>query len=185
MSNLEFLRQPAHLAAPQLLGWQLYKKMSTGELVGGVINEVEAYCQDDAASHCFGGLPTARTAPMFKSAGHTYVYFTYGMHHCFNIVTGPEGRGEGVLIRSLLPNQGLDFMAQNRRTSQNLANGPAKLCQALGITLSDRGKLLNHSDLVLLPPISAIESITTTPRIGIKKDTHRMWRFVSSSAKDN
>ncbi|NLB28899.1 MAG: DNA-3-methyladenine glycosylase [Clostridiales bacterium] len=178
MAELEFLNKPSHIAAPRLLGYRLLKKAPSGELAGGTINEVEAYSEDDAASHCFGGKPTARTAPMFLRAGHVYVYFTYGLHHCFNIVTGPEGRGEGILIRSLIPEEGLDIMRENRKREKGLTDGPGKLCQALGITLEDRGKLLNQSDIMLLPPVMKVKSIKSTARIGIKKDTHRRWRFV-------
>ena len=179
MTNLDFLKQSSDRVAPRLLGYRLYKKLPSGQLVGGVIIETEAYHENDAASHCFGGKPTARTAPMFNFAGHTYVYFTYGMHYCFNIVTGPKGRGEGVLIRALLPDQGLDVMAENRKVNKNLTDGPAKLCHALGITMEDRNKLLNSSDILLLSPNLQIKSIKTTTRIGIKKDTHRLWRFVA------
>jgi DNA-3-methyladenine glycosylase len=181
MTDLDFLANPSDEVAPQLLGCRLYKKLPSGQLVGGAIIETEAYAEYDAASHCFGGKPTARTAPMFDSAGHTYVYFTYGMHHCMNIVTGEKGRGEAVLIRALLPDKGIDAIIKNRKTDQNLANGPAKLCQALGITLKDTHKLLNSSDIILLPPDPdlKIKSIQTTTRIGIKKDTHRLWRFLA------
>lgn len=184
MSNLDFLSKPSHIVAPELLGYRLYKRLSSGQLIGGVINETEAYSEDDAASHCFGGKPTDRTAPMFLSAGHTYVYFTYGMHHCLNIVTGPAGRGEGVLIRSLIPDEGIETISERRKTNKNLTNGPAKLTQALGITLADRAKQLNNSDIMLLPPKTIPKNIIATPRIGIKKDTHRLWRFVACADAD-
>jgi DNA-3-methyladenine glycosylase len=118
---------------------------------------------------------------MFGPAGHAYVYFTYGMHYCMNVVTGLHGHGSAVLIRALEPLEGEDVMSLNRRgiTGKNVTDGPAKLCQALRIN-----KQLNAHDLrqpplqlVIKPQLKPTEIIQTT-RIGISHDTHRPWRFL-------
>jgi DNA-3-methyladenine glycosylase len=169
-------------AARQLIGWQLYTVEPDGTKVGGTIIETEAYTQNDAASHTFGGQ-TARNGIMFNAAGHIYVYFTYGMHWCFNIVTGQVGQGEAVLVRALAPKEGIGIMRDRRKNVNDalLTNGPAKLCQALAITGQDNGALVNTGRFLLQPP-SRTHKITTTPRIGIKKDTQRLWRFVTSDS---
>src|SRR5690349_20444206 len=100
--------------AKNLLGWELVHHTPVGD-IGGIIIETEAYRQDDEASHSFRGK-TKRSAPMFKEAGCIYMYFIYGMHWCINIVTGPKGQGEAVLIRALRPTRGLDLMKQYRKT---------------------------------------------------------------------
>ena len=111
-------------AAKNLLGWTLIHLLPEGD-IGGIIIETEAYAEDDEASHSFRGV-TKRTFPMFEEAGTLYMYFIYGMHWCFNIVTGTKGHGEAVLIRALMPTIGLDLMQQNRITKDinRLTNGP-------------------------------------------------------------
>jgi DNA-3-methyladenine glycosylase len=165
--------------APKLLGCLLVRELEDGTRVSGRIVETEAYHQSDAASHSYKGK-TPRTEIMFGPPGFAYVYLTYGMHYCVNVVTGPEGEGSAVLIRAIEPVEGIERMSANRgglETSQ-LTNGPAKLCQALQID-----KQLNGHDLHTLPlqlrvqpPVDASEIVTTT-RIGITKDAHRPWRF--------
>src|SRR3569833_1477194 len=180
-----FLKLPSIEVAPKLLGWYLCRQTKQG-LVKINIVETEAYHQDDPASHSFRGL-TKRTAPMFEEGGHIYVYFTYGMHYCLNIVTGPPGRGEAVLIRAGEPIEGVEIMQASRgiKDHKNLANGPGKLAQALGIFdtfLS--GTLLNKSSIFLEAPEQKVteKDITTGPRIGISKAVEVDARFY---IKDN
>ena len=179
MDDLSFLEQDAVAVARQLLGWRFYRQDASG-LVGGVIIETEAYTEDDAASHTFNGQ-TNRNKVMFGSAGHLYVYFTYGMHYCVNIVAGHEGRGEGVLLRALVPDQGIDIISQRRHSQPDnmLVNGPAKLCQALNIGRDDNGKAVNQGEFLLLPPDKPIFNVQATERIGIKKNTSYNWRFIA------
>jgi len=172
-------------AAPQLLGWVLCRRLPEG-VVKLKIVETEAYHQDDPASHSFRGQ-TARTAPMFRVGGHLYVYFTYGRHYALNIVTGPAGRGEAVLLRAAEPLESIEIMQQNRKLTdvKKLAAGPGRLAQAIGIndtTLT--GKLLDLLSIYLEPPKKSVRSneIIVSPRIGITKAAHQPWRFY---LKDN
>jgi DNA-3-methyladenine glycosylase len=168
----------ASSAAQRLLGCILEREID-GEVVRVKIVETEAYDQTDAASHSYNGK-TARTEIMFGPAGHAYVYFTYGMHYCFNIVAGEDGYGAGALIRAVEPLSGTHVMEQRRagRTGVDVTNGPAKLCQALAID-----KQLNGHDLLqwplrlILQPRLPKPDIVTTTRIGISKAKDVLWRF--------
>lgn len=173
------LSGPAEKVAPRLLGSHLILALRNGEKLVSRIVETEAYDQSDAASHSYKGR-TPRTDVMFGPAGHLYVYFTYGMHYCCNVVTGPEGHGSAVLLRAVEPLEGLDTMTQNRhgRSGIDLTNGPAKLCQAYGIDRSWNGHDLNQDPLQLLlqeamPPAK----ITQTTRIGITQAKDVRWRW--------
>jgi DNA-3-methyladenine glycosylase len=183
-------------AAPLLLGCYLSREID-GRKIKVKIVETEAYHQDDPASHSFRGV-TARTAPMFESGGRLYIYFTYGMHYAINIVTGPAGVGEGVLIRAAEPVEGVNIMMENRGITdiKNLTNGPGKLAQAMGIKdTSLSGKILNP-DRKLLNKLSNSngaskyadmwledgevvkrEDIVAGPRIGIRQAREQPWRF--------
>lgn len=165
----------ALIAARSLLGWKLVHD-SPGGRTAGYIVETEAYDMDDPASHSFGGLK-GRNAPMYESAGTIYVYFTYGMHFCVNIVTGPKGHGQAVLIRSLEPVEGIGLMQRRRGTEdeRNLTNGPAKLAQAMGITKELNGLTLGE-ELRLEPGIEVHEIVQAT-RVGISKAVDQPWRF--------
>lgn len=148
--------------------------------------ETEAYHQEDPASHSFRGV-TPRTAPMFEAGGRLYVYFTYGMHYCLNIVVGPKGVGEAVLIRAAEPLEGIDIMQCNRGLADidNLTNGPGKLAQAFGVAdTSLSGKTLNKSSIWLEAPDWLIDpgDIVTRPRVGIRQAIDLPWRFY---LKDN
>ena len=163
--------------ARNLLGWELVHHTPVGD-VGGIIIETEAYRQDDAASHSFRGV-TKRTAPMFEEAGHIYMYFIYGMHWCMNIVTGPAGHGEAILIRALNPTRGIELMKQYRKTDveSRLTNGPGSLVQALAIPPTYSGLKIEDTLLELVPPKKTIKNIQSSVRVGIKKATDKPWRF--------
>ena len=160
----------------------LNKLLVRGERVGRIV-EVEAYRgEDDPASHAYRGR-TARNATMFGPPGLLYVYFTYGLHWCANVVCGTEGQARAVLVRALAPLAGLEEMGVARpaaRTERDLANGPAKLCQALGVTgdldgadlvTVDRGIAL--ADDGVAPPGRPASG----PRVGIRVAAERPWRL--------
>ena len=171
--------------APILLNKVLAVDLGGGDLRSGRIVEVEAYGgTDDAASHAARG-PTPRNAPMFARAGTVYVYFTYGMHWCANIVTGPPGDAQAVLLRAVVPLTGLDAIRAARpraRRERDLADGPAKLCQALGIGAWANGVDLGRrgaapSITLLDDGVAPPAEPTTGPRIGISVATDTPWRF--------
>jgi DNA-3-methyladenine glycosylase len=173
------LNHPAEYVAPRLLGSLLVYELTDGKQLAGKIVETEAYDQSDAASHSYKGR-TPRTDVMFGPAGHLYVYFTYGMHYCCNVVTGPVGHGSAVLIRAIEPLDGEEIMASNRhgRSGIEISNGPAKLCEAYGIDKSWNGHDLRHSPLTLQlknPP--ADDEVVRTTRIGIAQARDIPWRF--------
>jgi DNA-3-methyladenine glycosylase len=186
---LAFLIDTPDVAARRLLGCQLIYQVDGHKLAGRIV-ETEAYHQTDAASHSYKG-PTPRTDVMFGLPGHLYVYFTYGMHYCCNVVTGPEGEGSAVLIRALEPLQGFEQMASHRRskggpmaiTTINLTNGPAKVCQAFAVDKRFNGHDLHQLPLQLLPGEPLLDSqIVHTTRIGISRAKDMPWRFYE---KDN
>ncbi len=164
-------------AARRLLGCELVRTIESRELRVRIV-ETEAYDQTDAASHSYNGR-TQRADVMFGPAGHLYVYFTYGMHHCCNIVAGEEGFGSGVLIRAAEPIEGLDVMEVRRgRSGHEMTNGPAKLCQALGIDRRLNGHDLAKSPMRLeMRPALPAQAVTATTRIGISKAADMPWRF--------
>ncbi|MNK55845.1 3-methyladenine DNA glycosylase [compost metagenome] len=162
--------------APRLLGGLIVRQDAEGPRVGRIV-ETEAYLPDDPASHSFKGL-TPRCRSMFGRAGLAYVYRIYGIHHCFNVVTGPEGRGEAVLIRALEPLEGLPLMEAARGTAKALTNGPGRLCQALGIDRELDGEDLLVSDrLFIMRGDAPRERIVASPRIGITQAADLPWRF--------
>lgn len=177
-SDFNFLDGTAEEVAPRLLGCVLLRHHGN-EIVSGMIVETEAYDQTDAASHSYRG-ETARTSVMFGEAGHLYVYFTYGMHYCANVVTGKKGHGSGVLIRALEPIDGEDVMQLKRgnKPTRQLTNGPAKLCQALDIDM----RLSRHDltkpplQLIIKPPLDK-KDIVQTVRVGISQAKDVPWRF--------
>ena len=171
----ELLARDSPAVAPFLLN----KLLVYGPCVGRIV-EVEAYREDDPASHSFRGR-TQRNAVMFGPAGFLYVYFTYGMHWCANVVTGDDGEGSAVLLRAVTPVAGLDVMRARRNHRPGVADGPAKLCQAFAIGPSHNGVDLcgSETDGVLLlddgvpPPRRPLIG----PRIGISKAVDTPWRF--------
>lgn len=172
------LRANSVAAARALLGWKLVHDTPTGRIAGYIV-ETEAYNQDDPASHTYLGM-TRRNAAMFEEAGTLYVYFTYGMHYCVNIVSGPKGRGEAVLIRALEPVEGIELMQEKRNVTGNLnlTNGPAKLVQALGITREYTGSTLGGP--LRLEKGFDPQTITQTSRVGISRAMEQPWRFYVS-----
>lgn len=140
--------------------------------VGGTVIETEAYARDDPASHSFRGI-TPRNRTMFGPSGHAYVYRSYGIHLCLNVVGRP---GEAVLIRAIHPEIGLDLMRQ-RRLSGPLCAGPGRLCQALNVQIGDDGRPFDGKDLMLRPADDPPSDILTGPRIGISRGVDLPWRF--------
>jgi DNA-3-methyladenine glycosylase len=170
-------------AAKFLLGKELIRRID-GKTLSGMIVEAEAYLQNDPASHSFRGQ-TKRTAIMFGPAVYAYIYFTYGMHYCFNVTAGKEGEGSAVLIRALEPTQGIEQMTKNRHkvTRLQLTNGPAKLCQALAIGPELYGHNLSKPPLQLkLGKAVAANQIINAKRIGISRAVEELKRFY---IKDN
>ena len=166
-----------HDVAAGIVGWTLLV-----DGVGGRIVEVEAYAEEDPASHAFGGA-TARNASMFGPAGHLYVYRSYGIHWCANIVCGAPGHGAAVLLRALEPTHGLDEMRSRRGSLPDrlLCSGPGRLTQALGLTGADNGARLEPPRFSLVPPDREVD-IVRTPRIGITRATEVEWRYVEAGS---
>ncbi len=201
----DFLENPSDVAAPLLLGCTLTRTITlNGEkhkLVARIV-ETEAYDQDDPASHAFGGL-SERNAAMFGPAGHLYVYVSYGMHHCCNVVCGPDGFGSGCLVRAVEPLEGVGVMRELREAGRagkahtgragkeqaerarkhplklrDLTNGPGKVCAALGIDKELYGHDLTVEPLVLdFAPLLPGEIIGSSPRVGISKNIDAPKRF--------
>jgi DNA-3-methyladenine glycosylase len=175
----------AYDVAPTLL----HKLLVSGPCVGRIV-EVEAYTADDPASHSFRGL-TPRNSTMFGPAGDLYVYFTYGMHHCANVVTGDVGDGQAVLVRAVEPLQGIEAMIARRGRARNIADGPGKLCQAFGIDMSDNGAdLCTPGRKGFGRPLGLYDDGTPPPalptvssRIGISVGVDTQWRWTVSRSE--
>jgi DNA-3-methyladenine glycosylase len=172
MSLLEnkLFSKDATFVAPAILGAQIFHKTPKGQLKSGIIVETEAYMPEDPACHASKGL-TKRTAPMFEEGGICYVYLIYGMYYCMNIVTGPKGSGQAVLIRALeLPHDS---------TSPYAASGPGKLCRYLEITKEQNGlKFCKENSLWLeLSQTVDVSLIQTSTRIGISQGKEHLWRY--------
>lgn len=167
--------------ARDLLGQVMVRRIK-GKVVSGIITETEAYTyKDDPASHSFRGK-TERNSAMFGEVGRAYVYFTYGMHYCVNAVAKDvKSEAGAVLIRSLFPKDGLNFMIKQRGTNilPNLANGPAKLTRALQISKNQYGEDLTKVSNLFISFGTKIKktNIEERPRIGIKKGTDKLWNF--------
>jgi DNA-3-methyladenine glycosylase len=172
MLSGDFFARSVHEVAPDLIGVTLLV-----DGVGGRIVEAEAYDQEDPASHGYRGR-TVRNAAMFGAPGHAYVYRSYGIHWCLNLVCGEEGVAEAVLIRALEPISGLDRQRERRGVDdlRELCSGPGKLCQALAITRDHDGLPLDQPPFELLARETAPE-IATGPRVGITRATELSWRY--------
>ena len=168
-----FFDRSVHEVAPDLIDATLLV-----DGVGGPIVEVEAYDPTDPASHAYRGR-TPRNVAMFGPAGHAYVYRSYGIHWCLNLVCEGEGTAAAVLIRALEPTQGLERMVERRRTDDTrlLAAGPGRLCEALGVTGAHDGLPLDRPPFELRER-SETPKIATTPRIGITHAADYPWRYV-------
>lgn len=181
-----FYSRPTLEVARDLLGTYFVRKIGPTLLIGKIV-EVEAYCGSrDPASHAFRGV-TKRNAVMFGKPGHLYVYFTYGMHFCANIVTEPEGIAGAVLIRGVEPIEGTKQMMRNRGAhrrsdaSRDLTNGPARFCEAFAIQRKENGTDLLGSTIYLTKgkPIPS-SSVRRSARIGIRSGTGKKWRYYLS-----
>jgi DNA-3-methyladenine glycosylase len=165
----ELFASHSPLAAPALIGWTL-----TMDGVGGRIVETEAYDHEDPASHSFSG-PTPRNQVMFGPAGVIYVYRSYGIHWCMNLVCA--GPASAVLIRAIEPTEGLDIMIARRGLEDPhlLCSGPGRLCQAMGVTHDQNGARVDQPPFDLTPGPAA--EVVVGPRIGITKAAEVPWRF--------
>lgn len=168
------------------LGKQLVRYTNNSRLVGKIV-EVEAYRgSDDPGSHAYRRM-TARNRLMFGKGGFAYVYFTYGMHYCFNVVTERENVPGAVLIRALEPISGIETMQKNRETENvlNLTNGPAKLTKAMNITKKQNGLDLTRSKELFIcePKVKEKFEVVSTKRIGIKGGADKPWRFYIKNNK--
>lgn len=175
----EFYSKDTITVARNILGKRIIRKIGRTEL-SGIITETEAYRHtDDPASHAFG-RKTDRNKVMFEDVGHAYVYFTYGMHYCFNVVARhPKIKAGAVLIRAIKPENGIKKMQKNRKITnlKNLTNGPAKLTQALEITKDHYGIDLTKDSRLYIAQGIKPKKITASPRIGIKNATDKLWNF--------
>jgi DNA-3-methyladenine glycosylase len=174
----ELLARCVHDVAPALIGWTFLV-----DGVGGTVVEVEAYREDDPASHSYGG-PRGRNVVMFGPPGRLYVYRSYGIHWCANIVCEPEGSGAAVLLRALEPVQGLETMRARRGLQETrlLCSGPGRLTQALGITSAHNGLVLEAPPFELRPPLKR-PAVAVSHRIGITRATDRPWRYLAAGSR--
>jgi DNA-3-methyladenine glycosylase len=179
-----FYEQDTITVARELLGCFLVHREPAGTTIGRIVED-EAYTEHDEAAHSFIGK-TERNRVLFGPAGHAYVFFIYGMHYCFNVVTNTEGRGEAVLIRALEPVEGIDIMRARRKTDKifDLCSGPGKLTRALNIIMNHNGLSLTDSQLHIwsadsIPGYSppSVEDLVQTTRVGISKSADLPFRF--------
>jgi DNA-3-methyladenine glycosylase len=170
--NRGFFDRSVHEVAPELIGAELYV-----DGAGGTIVELEAYDRTDPAAHGYRGR-TERNASMFGPPGHAYVYRSYGIHWCLNLVCEGVGVPSAVLLRALAPTRGLELMGERRGVTDPrlLCSGPGRLCQALGITRAHDGLPLDRPPFELRERAAPVE-VVTGPRIGITRAVERPWRY--------
>jgi DNA-3-methyladenine glycosylase len=168
----DFFARSVHEVAPELVGATLLV-----DGVGGTIVEVEAYDGEDPASHGYGG-PTARNRSMFGPPGHAYVYRSYGIHWCLNLVCEDEGSAAAVLVRAVEPTHRVDIMRERRGRDdlRLLASGPGRLCQALAVTRDHDGLALDEPPFELLAPEEDV-TVATGVRVGITRAAELPWRY--------
>jgi DNA-3-methyladenine glycosylase len=180
----DFFAIPAADLAPLLLGTRLVRILDDATRLSGVIVETEAYVGvNDRASHAFNARRTPRNEAMYADAGTAYVYFTYGMHWCFNVVCARTNVPEAVLVRAIRPVEGIDSMRTRRGGAPDLdlARGPARLCQALAIDRALNAADLTSSDRLWIESGQRPGKIARTPRIGVAYAGHwarRRLRFI-------
>ncbi|HKG10175.1 MAG TPA: DNA-3-methyladenine glycosylase [Gaiellaceae bacterium] len=174
----EFFARSVHEVAPDVIGVTLLV-----DGVGGPIVEVEAYDQEDPAAHGYRGR-TARNAVMFGPPGHAYVYRSYGIHWCLNLVCEEEGSASAVLVRALEPTHGVAVMRARRGVEdvRLLCSGPGRLCQALGVTRAHDGLPLDRAPFELREREGEPE-VVTGPRVGITKAAERPWRYALAGSR--
>lgn len=180
MSRLSrrFFARPTLEVAAALLGRKFVHESEEGVASGRIV-EVEAYCGElDPGSHAFRGK-TPRNTVMFGPPGHLYVYFTYGMHFCCNVVCESDGVAGAVLLRAIEPVDGIDLMIERRGTEviRDLARGPARLCQALGIDRRHNGTDLTVPPMWIEQRRRVVGKIKSSPRIGLRPGIDQPWRF--------
>ena len=175
----EFYLRDTVLVAKNILGKRIIRRIGS-QTVSGIITETEAYRHtDDPASHAFRKI-TDRNKAMFGEVGIAYVYFTYGMHYCFNVVArNPRTAAGAVLIRAIEPERGIKEMLRNRNnvSLKDLTNGPAKLTQALQITKEHYGLDLTKKSKLYIADGIEPKKIIVSPRVGIREATDRLWNF--------
>jgi DNA-3-methyladenine glycosylase len=178
MLGRDFFDRTVHEVAPDLVGVTLLV-----DGVGGPIVEVEAYDHEDPAAHGYRGR-TERNASMFGPAGHAYVYRSYGIHWCLNLVCEEEGSASAVLIRALEPVHGLATMVARRGLDdpRRLCSGPGRLCEALGVTREHDGLPLDKAPFELHARTHEPEIVAGT-RVGITRATERAWRYALAGSK--
>jgi DNA-3-methyladenine glycosylase len=174
----DFFARSVHEVAPELVGATLLV-----DGVGGRIVELEAYDPTDPAAHGFRGR-TERNASMFGPAGHAYVYRSYGMHWCLNLVCEGEGIASAVLLRALEPTHGLERMRERRGLNETrlLCSGPGRLCQSLGVTRAHDGLPLDAPPFLLLPRDGHAE-VVAGARIGLTRATELPWRYALAGSR--
>ena len=181
----DFYKAKVLIVARQLLGKTLVKKDGKTILSGRIV-EVEAYDGEvDQAAHSYGGI-TKRNEIMFNEGGYLYVYLSYGVHFCCNVVTGIKNKGTAILIRAVEPVEGIEIMCKNRFGKKNinekeiinLTSGPGKVCKAFGIEKKHSGfDLTGDKIFILNSSLKEREKIVSSKRIGITKSAHLPWRF--------
>lgn len=174
----DFFARSVHAVAPDLIGCTLLV-----DGVGGRIVEVEAYDGEDPASHGFRGQ-TERNRSMFGPPGHAYVYRSYGVHWCLNLVCDLEGRSEAALVRALEPTEGVETMRARRGLEDErlLCSGPGRLCQALGITREHDGLALDEPPFALLAAVEEVD-VVRGPRVGITRAADLPWRYALAGSR--
>ncbi len=183
--SIDFFARPCLIVAPELVGAYLVHRLADGARLVGRIVEVEAYLGGgrDPGSHAHRG-PTPRNCVMFAAPGRLYVYRSYGIHTCANVVCEPEGQAAAVLLRALEPLEGCARMRAQRglprgAPEREIANGPGKLCQALGISLEQYGRSLLRGSLSLRRAAAGDPGleVATSRRIGLSRGVERRYRF--------